>query len=70
MVDDEEIVRNTAKLSLDSRGYKVLVAENGPAAIDVVRSQGHRIGLVLLDLSMPGMSGEETLPRFGNSARI
>ena len=67
VVDDEQIVRDTAKCSLERRGYEVLLAENGPAAIDVVRSEGHRIGLVLLDLSMPGMSGEETLPHLRSS---
>lgn len=38
------------------------MAENGRAAIDVVRSEGQRIRLVLLNLSMPGMSAAEALP--------
>ncbi|MGE5645292.1 MAG: PocR ligand-binding domain-containing protein [Acidobacteriota bacterium] len=63
VVDDEQIVRDLAKCSLERQGYEVLLAEDGPAAIEAVRTQGGRIRLVLLDLSMPGMSGEETLPR-------
>ncbi len=62
VVDDEQVVRDLARQSLERHGYKVLVAENGPAAIDIVQSDGHAIELVLLDLGMPGMSGEETLP--------
>ncbi|HWR52951.1 MAG TPA: PocR ligand-binding domain-containing protein [Bryobacteraceae bacterium] len=63
VVDDEKFVRDLAKCSLERRGYEVLLAENGPAAIDAVRLDQDRIRLVVLDLSMPGMSGEETLPR-------
>ena len=62
VVDDEQIVRDLAKEALERHGYKVLVAGNGRAAIDIVQADGHGIHLVVLDLSMPGMSGEETLP--------
>jgi CheY-like chemotaxis protein len=44
-------------------GYDVLLAENGSAAIDALRRERNRIRLVVLDLSMPGMSGEDILPR-------
>jgi PAS domain S-box-containing protein len=63
VVDDERIVRDLAKHSLERHGYEVLVAESGPEAIEAVRSQGNRIQLVVLDLSMPGMGGEEALPQ-------
>ncbi len=63
VVDDEQVVRDVAKSSLERQGYEVLVADSGPAAIDVVRCEGGRIDLVILDLSMPGMNGEEALPR-------
>jgi CheY-like chemotaxis protein len=62
VVDDEQIVRDLAKLSLERQGYEVLLAENGIEAIDKLRSQGNRIRLVVLDLSMPGMGGAETMP--------
>jgi signal transduction histidine kinase len=61
VVDDEEIVRRTAKLALERRGYQVFLAENGPAAIRLFRHEARQAGVVLLDLSMPGMSGQETL---------
>ncbi len=61
VVDDEDTVREVAKNGLERRGYEVVTAENGAAAIDIVRAQGDRIRIAVLDLSMPGMGGEETL---------
>jgi PAS domain S-box-containing protein len=61
VVDDEEIVRLTAQNSLERYGYKVLHASDGREAIELFRGQPDRIALVLLDLTMPVMSGEETL---------
>jgi PAS domain S-box-containing protein len=63
VVDDEKIVRDLAQRCLERQGYQVLAAQSGPAAIEILRSQGNLIRLVILDLSMPGMGGEETLPR-------
>jgi nitrogen-specific signal transduction histidine kinase len=63
VVDDEKFVRDLAKCCLERRGYDVLLAENGSAAIDALRRERNRIRLVVLDLSMPGMSGEDILPR-------
>lgn len=62
VVDDEALVRETARRSLERRGYKVLLAESGLEAIDIFKRHTGDISLVVLDLSMPGMSGEETLP--------
>jgi CheY-like chemotaxis protein len=62
VVDDEEVVREAAKKALERLGYTVLLADGGPAAIDVFRRYPTEITLVVLDLSMPCMSGEETLP--------
>jgi two-component system cell cycle sensor histidine kinase/response regulator CckA len=59
-VDDEEVVRSVARNSLAKFGYNVLLAENGEEAIEMVRRMPG-IALVILDLTMPVMSGEETL---------
>ncbi len=61
IVDDEEIVRRTARSTLEKYGYKVLVAENGPQAIEIYRRRPEAVELVLLDLTMPMMDGEEVL---------
>ncbi len=63
VVDDEAVVRNLARQALEGQGYKVLLAESGSAAIELLRDGGRGVGLVILDLSMPGLSGEETLRR-------
>jgi len=62
VVDDEEIVRNMMQPALTGAGYEVLLAENGAEALSVFSRNASRISLVLLDLAMPVMSGEEALP--------
>jgi PAS domain S-box-containing protein len=61
IVDDEPTVLETAKLSLERHGYTVFAAGNGQAAIEILKRERERVSLVLLDLSMPGMGGQDTL---------
>ena len=61
IIDDEEIVREPTKRLLERSGFDVLMAESGPTGLDVIAEQGASIDLVLLDLSMPTMSGDEVL---------
>jgi CheY-like chemotaxis protein len=63
VVDDEEIVRRTASATLDTHGYHVLLAANGQEAVDLFAGMADDISVVLLDLTMPVMSGEATLRR-------
>jgi len=60
IVDDEEVVRRTARHTLERYGYRTLLAEDGRQAVEAYR-QEPGICLVLLDLTMPVMAGEETL---------
>jgi CheY-like chemotaxis protein len=62
VIDDEPIVRDMAQRVLERHGYTVLVADGGLAAIDILKRHPGKVDMALLDLSMPGMSGEETLP--------
>ena len=50
------------KTALEMQGYKVLVAENGECAKSVFEQHAGQVDLVLLDLKMPVMSGDEVLP--------
>ena len=59
VVEDEELVRDLAERVLALHGYKVLVAADGLSALDVFRKHAATIDLVLLDLTMPGLSGAE-----------
>jgi CheY-like chemotaxis protein len=62
VVDDEPMVRRMVGKALERHGYTVLLADSGLAAIDVFRRHPGEIALVILDLSMPEMSGQEALP--------
>jgi CheY-like chemotaxis protein len=62
VVDDELPVRDLARKVLERYGYKVLLADGGPAAIDAFKRHPGDISLVILDASMPGMTGAETYP--------
>ena len=59
VVDDEELVRRTARCALERYGFTVLLSENGQRAVDVFAGLSDQIALVLLDLTMPVMGGEE-----------
>jgi len=59
LVEDEDGVRRIARIALEGRGYRVLAAASGRAAIGVAEGHGPRIDLLVTDLVMPGMSGRE-----------
>jgi signal transduction histidine kinase len=59
LVDDEKQFRDSSKRLLTGRGYDVLTAENGQRALDCLAK--NPVDLILLDLKMPVMSGEEFL---------
>jgi PAS domain S-box-containing protein len=60
VIDDEQVVREAVADALDLEGIPYRLAENGETGISLLREHGREIGLVILDLSMPGRSGEET----------
>ncbi|MEM8997051.1 MAG: ATP-binding protein, partial [Acidobacteriota bacterium] len=63
VVEDEESVRTVAVEILRTRGYEVLAAESGPAALDLVRNRDGRIDLLLTDVVMPQMKGTDLASR-------
>jgi CheY-like chemotaxis protein len=63
VIDDEETVRNVARIALERCGYEVLTAEDGQKGVDLFDQNPETISLILLDMAMPGLSGEETLKR-------
>jgi CheY-like chemotaxis protein len=73
VVDDEEVVRKTARVTLQRNGYRVVTAENGEAAVNLFESMAGEIELVVLDLTMPVMGGEaalEHLKRIDPEAKV
>ncbi len=61
VVDDEPALLMVAKAGLQQRGFQVLTAESGEQALELLRSGRATVDLVVLDLSMPGLSGERVL---------
>lgn len=62
LVDDEPMVRDMARKMLDwCLGCDVLTAADGQEALEIFRAHRDEIRLVLLDLTMPGMDGWQTL---------
>lgn len=58
IVDDEKEIRDLIDIYLKNEGYKTLKAENGIAALELLRK--NNIDLILLDIMMPKMDGIET----------
>jgi PAS domain S-box-containing protein len=61
VIDDEESTRELLKISLESDGYEVLLAEDGPRGLEIFAKEDPPI--VLTDIKMPGMDGIEVLRR-------
>jgi two-component system, cell cycle sensor histidine kinase and response regulator CckA len=60
VVDDEETVRAVTARTLESLGFRALTAADGVEAVRAFREHASTLRLVLLDLTMPHMDGEET----------
>jgi len=59
VIDDEASTRDLLKISLESDGYTVFTAEDGPKGLEIFAAENPAI--VLTDLKMPGMDGIEVL---------
>jgi two-component system cell cycle sensor histidine kinase/response regulator CckA len=59
LVEDEESVRELVRLTLSSRGYKVLEAENGECGLRVAEDFKQHIDILITDVVMPGIGGRE-----------
>ena len=61
VIDDEASTRDLLKMSLESDGYTVFMAENGPKGLEIFARENPPV--VLTDIKMPGMDGIEVLRR-------
>jgi two-component system cell cycle sensor histidine kinase/response regulator CckA len=64
LVDDEKIVAQVGAAMLERMGYEVLVAYDAEAALGVFEKNRDSVGIVLLDMVMPGMGGKEAYLKF------
>jgi DNA-binding response OmpR family regulator len=61
VVDDEERIARFLKRGLEASGFSVLVASDGNTGLELARRPD--VDVVVLDLRLPGLSGEEVLRR-------
>ncbi|MBL7115178.1 MAG: response regulator [Kiritimatiellae bacterium] len=61
LVDDEEIVRSVGRELLEHLGFSVTVAIDGAEAVELYKDIGSELDLVLLDMTMPNMTGQEAM---------
>jgi DNA-binding response OmpR family regulator len=57
--DDEPLIRKLAQTALSNHGYHVLSAEDGQEAVEIYQREQTNIDLVILDLMMPRLSGQD-----------
>lgn len=63
VVDDDDRVREASALLLEASGFETVEASSGLEALDLIREQPGTVAAVLLDVSMPGLSGPRTLEK-------
>ena len=64
LVEDEGTIREMAKMFLETQGYQVMEASNGPEAVGIWEKDQNRIDLVVTDLVMPeGLTGRQLAER-------
>ncbi len=59
--DDDANLRSLGRLILQRHGYQVILAEDGVSAVESYRAHHAEIALVILDLTMPRLSGRDAL---------
>lgn len=68
LVDDDEIVLQVGARMLARLGHRVLTAPSGDAALQILAADPGGIGLVLFDLSMPGLAARDLFGRMRSAA--
>ena len=63
LIDDEEMVINISEMMLKKLGYKVLKAHSGSEGLQLFEKNKFMIDLIISDLEMPEMNGEEVMDR-------
>jgi CheY-like chemotaxis protein len=68
LVDDEELLLTMGQTILSAYGYRVLTANNGQKALDILAQKEPAIDLVITDMVMPAISGRELVERIHQMA--
>lgn len=59
IIDDEEIVREVTRSMIEVLGGRTFIAKDGKEGIEIFKKNNDKIDYILLDLTMPGLSGDE-----------
>lgn len=73
VVDDDSVVRQITRRTLENEGFHVEEAPDGETALRLVQAQGESFDLILTDLSMPRIDGRrvsETVRRYRPSVAV
>jgi two-component system, OmpR family, alkaline phosphatase synthesis response regulator PhoP len=68
VIEDEASIRTVVRAYLEQAGYRVVLAETGPAGLELARQQ--RPVLIVLDLNLPGMDGMEVAARLREESDV
>lgn len=68
IIEDEHSIRTVARAYLEQAGYRVLLAENGPAGLETALRE--QPDLIVLDLNLPGMDGMELAARLREQSDV
>lgn len=68
VVDDEADIRKIVRLLLQKKGYSVIEASNGAAAVETVRNES--VDFIIMDIMMPKMSGIEATERIREISKV
>jgi signal transduction histidine kinase len=63
IIDDEKVMRQAVREVIHFAQKETMVANDGPSGVNTFRKHHHRIGLVILDQTMPGLVGTEIFPQ-------
>ena len=63
IVEDEAEIRNLFAMLLEAENYTVFQADEGEAALDLLKEQGDRIAVMITDLGLPRMGGVELISK-------
>jgi CheY-like chemotaxis protein len=73
IIEDEEMLRELLRTTLEGKGYKVVCAVDGEEGLDVYRVHREEIALVLSDIGLPRLAGDEvflTLKRMNPGVKV
>jgi len=68
VVDDEPLITESLEYSLKEEGFEVVIAHDGPQALEAVRREN--LDLIVLDIMLPGMDGWETCRRLRQESTV